>query len=202
MTGAFHDAMTRATATVRRGNPMGATRIIQRALGAAPGDGPSGAIKPETPAGLLPAVRRVSHRVRGRRPRDDGRQPDAPKILRGRHEMPQGARNYRLYVPATSPAGGKPALVVMPHGCTQTPETFSTGTRMNARAGALGVHVLWPEQPRNKNRMRCWNWFETAHQAAGAGEPAILASLVQTTSTFHGTASSWPGFRQAARWRK
>jgi poly(hydroxyalkanoate) depolymerase family esterase len=38
--------------------------------------------------------------------------------------------------------------------------------------------VLYPEQPASANPLKCWNWFASAHQARGSGEPAVLASLI------------------------
>ncbi len=88
-----------------------------------------------------------------------------------------GARPYKLFVPSAHAAS--PALVVMLHGCTQTPEDFAAGTRMNILAEESGVLVLYPEQISNANPQRCWNWFNPADQARGAGEPAIIAGMVQ-----------------------
>ena len=53
------------------------------------------------------------------------------------HQGPQGSRDYRLYIPANQPEGPMP-LVVMLHGCTQSPEDFAAGTGMNALAEEFG----------------------------------------------------------------
>ena len=44
-----------------------------------------------------------------------------------------GMRAYKLYVPAGH-AGRALPLIVMLHGCTQSPEDFAAGTRRVARA--------------------------------------------------------------------
>lgn len=88
-----------------------------------------------------------------------------------------GRRTYRLYTPRRVPAGPAP-LVVMLHGCKQTPDDFAAGTRMNALAEAHGFLVAYPEQPARANGASCWNWFEPAHQRRGQGEPAELAAVV------------------------
>ncbi|MFN6976964.1 MAG: PHB depolymerase family esterase, partial [Gemmobacter sp.] len=56
------------------------------------------------------------------------------------HSGAEGRRDYRLYVPANRGTGPMP-LVVMLHGCTQTPEDFAIGTGMNALAEAAGILV-------------------------------------------------------------
>lgn len=91
----------------------------------------------------------------------------------------QGARTYRLYIPnlkSAAPAG----LVVMLHGCTQTPDDFAIGTGMNAEADRHGFIVAYPEQTPVANASGCWNWFQPANQRRGGGEPAILAGLTRS----------------------
>jgi len=45
----------------------------------------------------------------------------------------RGSRRYKLFVPSVYREQPLP-LVVMLHGCTQTPDDFATGTRMNILA--------------------------------------------------------------------
>ena len=87
-----------------------------------------------------------------------------------------GARDYRLYVPASLPDGPQ-GLVLMLHGCTQNPEDFAAGTRMNDQAERAGLILVYPEQTRAENPQGCWNWFRPGDQSGRAGEPAILAAL-------------------------
>jgi len=95
----------------------------------------------------------------------------------GSYEGPEGSRRYKLYVPSK---GSSPKrLLVMLHGCTQDPDDFARGTRMNAVAGAQGFAVLYPEQPATANPLKCWNWFAASHQKRGQGEPGLLASMIQ-----------------------
>lgn len=89
-----------------------------------------------------------------------------------------GSRRYRLYVPPGETAG-RPLMVLL-HGCTQTPADFAAGTRANRWADSLGVLVLYPAQPAEANPQRCWNWFDPGNQVRGAGEPAILAGMVRS----------------------
>ena len=88
-----------------------------------------------------------------------------------------GGRAYKLYVP--SAYSGQPLpLVLMLHGCTQDPDQFATGTDMNAVAEAHGFFALYPDEPSSAQSLKCWQWFDPAHQQRGAGEPAALVALV------------------------
>jgi poly(hydroxyalkanoate) depolymerase family esterase len=90
-----------------------------------------------------------------------------------------GARGYRLYVPASA-SNGLGGLIVMLHGCTQSPEDFAAGTRMNDLAEEHRLLVAYPAQTGAENAMSCWNWFRPGDQARGSGEPAIIAGLTES----------------------
>jgi poly(hydroxyalkanoate) depolymerase family esterase len=91
----------------------------------------------------------------------------------------EGTRRYKLFVPAGRDASRAAPLVVMLHGCTQDPDDFARGTRFNDAAAAAGVLVAWPEQPAAMQQMKCWSWYDAAHQAPGAGEPALIAAITR-----------------------
>jgi poly(hydroxyalkanoate) depolymerase family esterase len=91
---------------------------------------------------------------------------------------PFGHRPYKLFVPPALPTGPRPLLVML-HGCTQDPDDFATGTRMNELAGQHGLLVLYPMQRSSDNPSRCWNWFRPADQTREGGEPALLAELTR-----------------------
>lgn len=92
-----------------------------------------------------------------------------------------GTRTYKLYVPAAYDRGSEAAypLVLMLHGCTQSPDDFAAGTRMNAMADQHGFLVAYPAQSPNANGSKCWNWFRPGDQGRTAGEPALLAGLTR-----------------------
>ncbi|RYE71328.1 MAG: poly(3-hydroxyalkanoate) depolymerase, partial [Oxalobacteraceae bacterium] len=69
----------------------------------------------------------------------------------------KGSLGYWLYMPPQVKPGM--ALVVMLHGCTQSPEDFARGTGMNALADEVGFLVAYPGQERAANAQKCWNWF-------------------------------------------
>ena len=93
-------------------------------------------------------------------------------------------RDYKLFIPSGS--GSRPMpLVVMLHGCTQDPDDFAAGTRMNELAQAQGFLVLYPAQSQRANPQRCWNWFKSNHQGRGRGEPELLAGMVRDVMSRH-----------------
>lgn len=119
------------------------------------------------------------------RPRPISRQadiPDGAQFLSGTHQGKNGSRAYRTYVPASAEAGAS-AIVVMLHGCTQTPQDFAIGTGMNDLAERHGFIVLYPEQSRGANAQTCWNWFSPNDQHRDRGEPEILAGIARSAMT-------------------
>lgn len=104
--------------------------------------------------------------------------PPGARFETHHHQGRDGGRAYRLFVPAGS-AGRSLPLLVMLHGCTQTPEDFALGTGMNALAQAHGLLVAYPEQPASANPSRCWNWFSADDQARDRGEPGLVAGITR-----------------------
>jgi poly(hydroxyalkanoate) depolymerase family esterase len=96
------------------------------------------------------------------------------------YESAFGTRSYKLYVPASAKmAADKLPLIVMLHGCGQSPLDFARGTGMNSLAEEFGFLVLYPAQAREAHNYRCWNWYRRSDQTRDAGEPALLAGLTR-----------------------
>jgi poly(hydroxyalkanoate) depolymerase family esterase len=102
--------------------------------------------------------------------------PEGTRFIAGAFSNAAGSRTYKLFVP--SRAQGQPLpLVVMLHGCTQSPDDFAAGTRMNFLAEEQNCFVVYPEQPSGANQAKCWNWFRTGDQRRGGGEPSLIAGI-------------------------
>ena len=191
------DVMNEALGLVKKSDLGGATALIRRALSGesaperergdarAPSPRPSAKVIPLAPRRPLGETLRAL-RVQPIMPPGlpDGPEPTpAPdlgeRFLKRTYSGPAGSLDYRLYVPADH-EGQELALVIMLHGCTQNPEDFALGTRMNALAEEFGLIVAYPHQTRLANPNGCWNWFDRRHQNRGSGEPAKLAGLAQT----------------------
>jgi poly(hydroxyalkanoate) depolymerase family esterase len=96
-----------------------------------------------------------------------------------------GSRKYLLWVPAGHNPGVPSPLLMMLHGCRQKPAELAEISGVNEIADQHNFLVVYPEQTIKGNLLRCWNWFEARHRSRGAGEPAILAAVVEQVQLSH-----------------
>jgi poly(hydroxyalkanoate) depolymerase family esterase len=99
--------------------------------------------------------------------------------LRRSYDNGDGRWPYAVYVPRRLRRWRRAPVMVVLHGCTQTPEDIAAGTGINALADRHRFVAVYPQQRPANNRNRCWNWYLRAHQARGAGEPAAIAGIVE-----------------------
>jgi poly(hydroxyalkanoate) depolymerase family esterase len=104
--------------------------------------------------------------------------PEGARFVTGTFRNAAGSRTYKLFVPSRSRGQSLP-LVVMLHGCTQSPDDFAAGTRMNFLADERNCFVVYPEQPSGANQAKCWNWFRTGDQQRDGGEPSLIAGITR-----------------------
>src|SRR4030095_1443574 len=96
-----------------------------------------------------------------------------------------GSRNYALWVPDGYDKRKSTPLVMMLHGCMQTPQDLAAISGMNLVADKNKFLVVYPEQAKEANPLRCWNWFDEKQQTRDSVEPALLAAIVhQVGSTY------------------
>jgi poly(hydroxyalkanoate) depolymerase family esterase len=119
-------------------------------------------------------------RLDPRQPQPGQPQPatDPGQFLQKMFSAEAGGRPYKLYIP-TGYHGQKVPLIVMLHGCTQSPDDFAAGTRMNAAAETRTCLVAWPAQTRKANMQKCWNWFNPDDQRRDSGEAALIAGITR-----------------------
>jgi poly(hydroxyalkanoate) depolymerase family esterase len=187
----MQELMREATRLTQSGNLREATQVIQRALGnvgLAPQPQPPppststtsppiildgcvfevGSTQVEEPEVARPQTPSSSANGRDHNPEGE--------FVEGSHTHASLTRRYKLYAPP-GPVDKSLPLVVMLHGCTQSPDDFAAGTGMNELAKAQVCYVLYPEQSASANPQRCWNWFKHNHQSRGRGEAALLANM-------------------------
>lgn len=95
-----------------------------------------------------------------------------------------GALTGYYYWPASAPTlGGKRALVLVLHGCSQTAagdiidSTGDKGYNWKAVADQYGAVVLAPNATGNVYGVHCWDWARTTHSRS-TGHAGVLLDLV------------------------
>jgi poly(hydroxyalkanoate) depolymerase family esterase len=107
---------------------------------------------------------------------------ESARFVERNYASDAGNRDYKVYIPANY-RGSPVPLIVMLHGCTQTPDDFATGTGMNELADRQGFLVAYPAQSVAANGLRCWNWFNARNQDRAGEEPALIAGITRQVAT-------------------
>jgi poly(hydroxyalkanoate) depolymerase family esterase len=122
-------------------------------------------------------------RAFGRRKLSSGRR--GGKWVTGIASSASGSRKYRLWVPITHDSQKPSPLIMMLHGCGQSAKQLATICGMNAIAERNNFLVVYPEQTTRANPLGCWNWFDQKNQTRDAGEPSILAAVIEAAVSSH-----------------
>jgi poly(hydroxyalkanoate) depolymerase family esterase len=131
-----------------------------------------------TVAGIaLPTMPRLPLAAPAGRAAGAARRRTPGRWLQSSHVGSAGSRSYAVYLPAGHRRTTRMPLVLLLHGCNQTSEEFVAATRFTALADRHGFLLATPRQTRHHHPGGCWRWYESAHQACGAGEPAVLAGI-------------------------
>src|SRR4051812_48703927 len=167
---------------MRSGDLRAATQIIQRGLRNRPSDAPAFSTGLGRGITLDGEHRTVPDHAFDFPPKPRPSETDKPSadeevFAAQEFSCTEGTLAYKLFVPRGIGPGAP--LLVMLHGCTQSPDDFARGTRMNALAQQHGYVVLYPAQTSAKNPGKCWNWFREADQQRGGGEAALIAALTR-----------------------
>lgn len=157
-----------------------------RILGVVPTTGEAaGAAAPRNPAGMFGArgfaqalAERLGTRAQEAPVPDRDPVPEGAQFVARTYTGAGGSRGYKLFIPSTA-ADMELPLIVMLHGCTQSPDDFATGTGMNQLAEMQGCLVAYPGQTKSANAHKCWNWFNPADQFRDQGEPALIAGITR-----------------------
>jgi poly(hydroxyalkanoate) depolymerase family esterase len=196
------DAMLEATRLTREGRLTEASALLQRLLrGEVPAETAATPaarkprildIDPETGAASEPAPspkpRRMAMgdmlgRLKPGGPAPDPL-PDGARFLERSFGSGAAGRGYKLYIPGSHRGRALPLLVML-HGCTQSPDDFAAGTRMNVLAEEHGCLVAYPGQTQAANAQKCWNWFSPGDQRRDGGEPALIAGITRQVMHDH-----------------
>jgi Esterase PHB depolymerase len=86
--------------------------------------------------------------------------PDGTSFVEGTYKNAAGSRAYRLFIPSGYHGQTIP-LVIMLHGCTQSPEDFAAGTRMNFIAEEQTCFVAYPKTPPDSKTNHATAFFDS-----------------------------------------
>jgi polyhydroxybutyrate depolymerase len=89
----------------------------------------------------------------------------------------------KSFVPAKLPKN--PALVLVLHGCNQTPESLDAASGFSRLAKERGFVLLFPEQTKSNNAQGCFHWFRPSAVARDRGEVLSIKQMIEQACNRH-----------------
>lgn len=76
-------------------------------------------------------------------------------------------------------------MLVVIHGCLQTPESMAMGTSLNSLLKDQNVLIYYPQVPQDTHPIDCWSWFLPENQSANSGQLYKLKNEINTVQKDH-----------------
>ena len=85
---------------------------------------------------------------------------------------PAGSRGYNVYTPAGYSRDSPVPLIVVLHGCTQSPSIIAANSNFGALADEKQFVLAFPSETEADNFGACWDWYglRSADQSRGSGK--------------------------------
>ncbi|MGM5058290.1 extracellular catalytic domain type 1 short-chain-length polyhydroxyalkanoate depolymerase [Rhizobium sp. 814_E9_N1_1] len=116
--------------------------------------------------------------TRGRTKRKTSRPPKPVLVETTAFGSNPGRLVMKSFVPTTR-LPKNPALVVLLHGCHQTPESLDAAAGFSKLAKERGFVLLYPQQKRANNSQNCFNWFRPSSVARDRGELCSIKQMIE-----------------------
>lgn len=97
-----------------------------------------------------------------------------------------GQLRMHVFAPPTPVPADAPLIVVL-HGCGQDAKAFATDAGWIDLARHLGVPLVLPQQTRENQRNRCFNWYRPGDISRGSGEAMSIRQMVRAAITHFGS---------------
>ena len=104
--------------------------------------------------------------------------PDGGRFEEHAYVNQAGSRRYKLFVPGRY-CGEPLPLVVMLHGCKQSPDDFAAGTRMNELAEEQHYLVAYPGAIIRSEPLKMLELVNRDDQLRDTGEPSLIAGITR-----------------------
>lgn len=98
-----------------------------------------------------------------------------------------GSNPGRLVMKSFAPAKlpKHPPLVLILHGCRQTPKALDAASGFSRLARARGFVLLYPAQTKDNNPQNCFNWFRPSAVTHDRGELLSITQMIEHACKRH-----------------